>query len=203
MNDNPDAVNYGDRRVTPPGLAAEAPHVQPANKGEMMEQRLAARIPLTLFTINLTTGKLTPLLHSTDWVNHLLFSPADPTLLMYCHEGPWQKVDRIWMIHTDGTPQHPHPQAPHRHGNRRPRVLGPRRQNHLVRLAAHQGRGLLPRRLRSRHRQAHRLPHGPQRLVHPLQPHHRPRPLLRRRRRPRPGRQGSRRRMDRALPPAA
>jgi oligogalacturonide lyase len=22
---------------------------------------------------------------------------------MYCHEGPWQKVDRIWMIHTDGT----------------------------------------------------------------------------------------------------
>jgi oligogalacturonide lyase len=22
---------------------------------------------------------------------------------MYCHEGPWQKVDRIWMIHTDAT----------------------------------------------------------------------------------------------------
>ncbi len=43
------------------------------------------------------------LLHSTDWVNHLLFSPTDPQLLMYCHEGPWQKVDRIWMIHTDGT----------------------------------------------------------------------------------------------------
>jgi oligogalacturonide lyase len=46
---------------------------------------------------------ITTLLHSTDWVNHLLFSPTDPTLLMYCHEGPWQKVDRIWMIHTDGT----------------------------------------------------------------------------------------------------
>jgi len=24
-------------------------------------------------------------------------------LLMYCHEGPWQKVDRIWTIHTDGS----------------------------------------------------------------------------------------------------
>jgi oligogalacturonide lyase len=36
-------------------------------------------------------------------VNHLLFSPADPHLLMYCHEGMWQKVDRIWLIHTDGT----------------------------------------------------------------------------------------------------
>ena len=22
---------------------------------------------------------------------------------MYCHEGPWQKVDRIWTIRTDGT----------------------------------------------------------------------------------------------------
>jgi oligogalacturonide lyase len=96
------APEYGANRVNPPRMQA-GPLVQPANKGEMMEQRLAARIPLTLNTINLKTGKLTVLLHSTDWVNHLLFSPKDPELLMYCHEGPWQKVDRIWMIHTDGT----------------------------------------------------------------------------------------------------
>ncbi len=76
---------------------------QPRNKGQMMEQRLAARLPLVLFTINLKTGEMKELLHSTDWVNHLLFSPTDPNLLMYCHEGPWQKVDRIWTIHTDGT----------------------------------------------------------------------------------------------------
>jgi oligogalacturonide lyase len=76
---------------------------QPANKGQMMEQRLAARLPLVLFTINLKTGEMKTLLHSTDWVNHLLFSPTDPSLLMYCHEGPWHKVDRIWTIHTDGS----------------------------------------------------------------------------------------------------
>jgi oligogalacturonide lyase len=81
-----------------------SPLEQAANKGEMMERRLAARIPLVLFTIDLTgNGKVTELLHSTDWVNHLLFSPTDPTLLMYCHEGPWHKVDRIWTIRTDGT----------------------------------------------------------------------------------------------------
>lgn len=28
---------------------------------------------------------------------------ADPTLLMFCHEGPWHKVDRIWTIRTDGS----------------------------------------------------------------------------------------------------
>jgi len=76
---------------------------QPRNKGEMMERRLAARIPLVLFSINLKTGKETRLLQSTDWINHLLFSPTDPGLLMYCHEGPWQKVDRIWTIRTDGS----------------------------------------------------------------------------------------------------
>ena len=94
--------DYGARRVTPPGVKPGF-LVQPQNKGQMMEERLAARLPLVLFTINLQTGKMTTLLHSTDWINHLLFSPTDPTLLMYCHEGPWQKVDRIWMIHTDGT----------------------------------------------------------------------------------------------------
>lgn len=77
--------------------------VQPEGKGEMMERRLAAHIPVVLFTINLQSGKENTLFHSTDWIGHLLFSPVDPTLLMYCHEGPWQKVDRIWNIHTDGT----------------------------------------------------------------------------------------------------
>ncbi|HEU5340147.1 oligogalacturonate lyase family protein [Edaphobacter sp.] len=90
--------------------ANQGPHYQPESKGLMMERRLAARLPLVLFTIRLEPGPngekpgtVKILLHSTDWVNHLLFSPTDPTLLMYCHEGPWQKVDRIWMIHTDGT----------------------------------------------------------------------------------------------------
>ena len=80
-----------------------SPLDQPADKAEMMVRRLAARIPLVLFTLNLQSGKITTLLHSTDWVNHLLFSPTDPSVLMYCHEGPWESVDRIWTIHVDGT----------------------------------------------------------------------------------------------------
>lgn len=93
--------DYGANRINPPGQSG--PLVQPLNKAQMMEERLAAHLPLVLFTIDLQTGKQTTLLHSTDWINHQLFSPVDPTLLMYCHEGPWQKVDRIWNIHADGT----------------------------------------------------------------------------------------------------
>lgn len=79
-------------------------YAEPPNKGELMIRRLAAKLPMTMFTIDLRTGKLTTLLaHSTDWLNHLQFSPADPALLLYCHEGPWHQVDRIWTIRTDGS----------------------------------------------------------------------------------------------------
>jgi oligogalacturonide lyase len=58
---------------------------------------------MALFTLNIKTGEQKVLNRSTEWLNHLLFSPTDPNLLMLCHEGPWHKVDRIWLIHTDGS----------------------------------------------------------------------------------------------------
>jgi oligogalacturonide lyase len=85
-----------------PGQQAQSLN-QPANKGQMMEERLAAHIPMGMFVIDTRTGESKTILRSTDWLNHLLFSPTDPTLLMFCHEGPWHKVDRIWTIRTDGS----------------------------------------------------------------------------------------------------
>ena len=96
------AGTFEERGAQPAG-APGGPLQQPANKGEMMERRLAARIPMVLFAIDLSSARVTELLHATDWINHLLFSPTDPSLLMYCHEGPWHKVDRIWTIRTDGS----------------------------------------------------------------------------------------------------
>ncbi len=75
---------------------------QPANKGQMMEERWAARLPMGLYTVNIGTGEIKTIHKANDWLNHLLFSPTDPSLLMFCHEGPWHKVDRIWTIRTDG-----------------------------------------------------------------------------------------------------
>jgi oligogalacturonide lyase len=72
-------------------------------KGEMMERRLAAHLPMALYTINIKTGEVRTFNHCTDWLNHVQFSPSDPGLLLFCHEGPWHKVDRIWTVRTDGT----------------------------------------------------------------------------------------------------
>ena len=75
----------------------------PSNKYTMMAARLAQRLPMELYTVDLRTGVTKVILQSTDWLNHLQFSPADPTRLLYCHEGPWEVVDRIWTIRTDGS----------------------------------------------------------------------------------------------------
>ena len=98
--------DYNNQRPATGATAAAAQgHAldQPRNKGQMMEDRLAARLPMALYTLNIQTGEVKTLHRATDWLNHLLFSPTDPTLLMFCHEGPWHKVDRIWSMRTDGS----------------------------------------------------------------------------------------------------
>jgi oligogalacturonide lyase len=71
------------------------------------EQRLAARLanPTSqAFTFtNLKTGEARTVGYSYAWLNHLQFSPTDPTLLLFCHEGTWHEVDRIWTIRADGS----------------------------------------------------------------------------------------------------
>jgi oligogalacturonide lyase len=87
-----------------PGATPAAPRGDNyPGKGDMMERRLAERRPLQLITVSTKTGEVKTLLKGTDWYNHIQFSPTDPTLLMFCHEGPWHKVDRTWTIRTDGT----------------------------------------------------------------------------------------------------
>src|SRR6266446_6641707 len=78
---------------------------KPAVRGKKtsLAKRLDANLPMVLYTIQIKTGEVKEVHHATDWLNHVQFSPSDPTLIMFCHEGPWHKVDRIWTIRTDGT----------------------------------------------------------------------------------------------------
>ena len=57
-----------------------------------------AKLPRTLFTIDLKTKQLNKIFTDSAWLNHVQFSNGDPNLLMFCHEGPWHKVNRIWTI---------------------------------------------------------------------------------------------------------
>ena len=67
-------------------------------KGDYFTRIFEARIPHTLITINIETGELKTIHSDTAWLNHIQFSPTDPDLLMFCHEGPWHLLDRIWTV---------------------------------------------------------------------------------------------------------
>ncbi|RZL14631.1 MAG: hypothetical protein EOO62_04905, partial [Hymenobacter sp.] len=69
-------------------------------KHDFFSRIYEAKLPRTLFMVNVDKGKLTKLFTDKAWLNHVQFSPTDPRLLMFCHEGPWEKVDRIWTIDT-------------------------------------------------------------------------------------------------------
>jgi oligogalacturonide lyase len=71
-----------------------------------LNARAEARIPMEMFTIDLRSGEQRTIHRSNAWLNHLQFSPTDSQLIMFCHEGPWHRVDRVWTLRL-GTAQTP------------------------------------------------------------------------------------------------
>jgi oligogalacturonide lyase len=70
-------------------------------KSDYFNRIYDAKLPNDLWKIDLKTGKLGMIHTENTWLGHVQFSPTDPKLLMFCHEGPWHKVDRIWTINID------------------------------------------------------------------------------------------------------
>jgi oligogalacturonide lyase len=58
---------------------------------------------LALVVTDVQTGAARKIHYSTEWLNHLQASPVDPHRLLFCHEGAWHQVDRVWTIRSDGT----------------------------------------------------------------------------------------------------
>lgn len=67
-------------------------------KSDYFDKIYEAKLKRSLISINVNTKEFNNIYSENAWLNHIQFSPTDPDLLMYCHEGPWHKVDRIWNI---------------------------------------------------------------------------------------------------------
>lgn len=100
----------GARPTFQAGYEAKWPDGTPMTFAEAKELRMheqLARVhggkPRSMFTLNTATGEVKVIHQETEWLGHLQFSPTDPGLIMFCHEGPWHEVDRLWTIRTDGT----------------------------------------------------------------------------------------------------
>src|SRR3954468_5715732 len=93
-------ARFGQRNYQAPGLTfAEAKDLSLHN--QLMAIRAGA--PRVLFVVNTKTGETKDIFSEHEWLGHLQFSPTDPNLIMFCHEGTWHEVDRVWTIHADGT----------------------------------------------------------------------------------------------------
>ena len=102
IDDSPGAgapANAAPANVAPP----PNPLATPPAAALSLEARWLARRPMALYSLNVKSGEPNVIHRSTDWLNHVQFSPTDPKLIMFCHEGPWHYVDRIWTIRTDGS----------------------------------------------------------------------------------------------------
>jgi oligogalacturonide lyase len=104
----PPARPAGEGR--PGGYYATGPDGKPMTYADAKDLALhntlmAARAgsPRVLFTVNTNTGDFKEILREHEWLGHLQFSPTDPNLIMFCHEGTWHEVDRIWTVRTDGS----------------------------------------------------------------------------------------------------
>jgi oligogalacturonide lyase len=80
------------------------PRTPPSGGREQgLERRWAAGTPMMIYVVSIKTGEVKVIHRENDWTNHLQCSPTDPGLIMFCHEGPWHYLDRIWTIRTDGS----------------------------------------------------------------------------------------------------
>jgi oligogalacturonide lyase len=99
-----------DQRFGQPNYEAVGPDGKPMTYADakdlrLHEQLMAARAgaPRVLFTVNFKTGEFKDVLKAHEWLNHFQFSPTDPNLILFCHEGTWHEVDRVWSVRTDGS----------------------------------------------------------------------------------------------------
>ncbi len=85
------------------GLTACRPTPPSVVWDHAMHDRFYAQVPQTIFTMNIATGRVQTILKGTDWLGDVQFSPTDPAIILFSHEGPPALVDRAWLMRADGS----------------------------------------------------------------------------------------------------
>jgi len=105
----PPAIQPQRQRMFGDKIAAGIPLTPDEEFAAAKEDGLSARLAQPsstgfLFT-DLKTGTQTWTGFQYASIDHQQFSPTDPHLVLYAHEGTWHEVDRIWTVRTDGSAQ--------------------------------------------------------------------------------------------------
>ena len=96
----------GLRPTSPPDAKADSKDAKESaatprsNYGKRTSLAARTNIPraMKFYSADLKTGEVKFFNPSTNWLNHAQSSPTDPLMMLYCHEGTWHEVDRVWTL---------------------------------------------------------------------------------------------------------
>ncbi|MCS7119931.1 MAG: oligogalacturonate lyase family protein [Nitrososphaerota archaeon] len=61
-------------------------------------ERMYLRPRSVVMRFDLVKEEAEPLWGECEWISHVNISPVDPDIVLFCHEGPWHLVQRMWIV---------------------------------------------------------------------------------------------------------
>ncbi len=64
-------------------------------------EKMFRRPRSVVIRIDLKKMRAEPLWGECAWISHVNISPVNPDIVVFCHEGPWRLVQRLWVVKAD------------------------------------------------------------------------------------------------------
>jgi oligogalacturonide lyase len=62
------------------------------------QERMFQRPRSVVMRYDAQAGRAEALHGEMAWISHVLVNPRDPDEAVFCHEGPWERVQRLWRV---------------------------------------------------------------------------------------------------------
>jgi len=63
-----------------------------------MAETLYRRPSCVVMRVNVLDGSAVAIWGEREWISHVITSPIDPDIVVFCHEGDWHLVQRTWVV---------------------------------------------------------------------------------------------------------
>ena len=61
-------------------------------------EHLYRRPASVVVRVSVQTKRAVAIWGEREWISHVNTSPVDPDIVLFCHEGPWHLVQRMWVV---------------------------------------------------------------------------------------------------------
>ncbi|MFA9439728.1 oligogalacturonate lyase family protein [Uliginosibacterium sp. sgz301328] len=87
------------------GIEVAEGDLLPLTTWEQFREQFFLNPRCRLIVIDMATGTSRPIIDEKRWLGHPIYRPFDDNTIAFCHEGPHDLVQRMWLINEDGTNQ--------------------------------------------------------------------------------------------------